>query len=442
MDSVNTRELVLDILMSVTRDHVLSHIALCGVLDKYHYLSKQDRAFITRLSEGTIERIIELDYILDCFSKTPVRKMKPVIRNILRMGVYQLKYMDSVPDRAACNEAVRLAEQKGFYGLKGFVNGVLRNTARRLNQVVYPDPDTDLVQYLSVRYSMPHFIVSNFLDMYGLERCERILAAFLQERPLTVRTELTRISTEELKTRLRQQGICLHEVPGPSYAFGISGFDSPDEIPEFNEGYFYVQDTASMAAAELAGPKPGDTVIDVCAAPGGKSLHCFSLMNGNGMVEARDLTERKTNLIRENFERMFPDQSGWSVTEADASVFDPASVGRADVLIADLPCSGLGVIGTKPDIKYRVTPESIRELAGLQRQILGTVHSYVRPGGVLLYSTCTMTKEENEDNTAWFLRTYPQFQLEKTKHFFPDEGCSGFYMAKMRCAEDIPDQDF
>lgn len=428
-DNVNTRNLVVDILLAVTRDGEFSHIAIRDVLDKYRYLPKQDRAFITRLSQGTLERMIELDAIINQFSKTKVKKMKPVIAVILRSGVYQLKYMDSVPDSAACNEAVKLTVKRGFSGLKGFVNGVMRNIARNLDQIKLPDADKEPEKYLSVRYSVPEWIVARFIRQYGKEACEKSLEAFLQPHPTSVQVDTDRISMEEITASLQAQGITVTQNPEIKRALFLSGYEALDEIEEFENGLLYVQDTASMLAVELAAPKTGDTVIDVCAAPGGKSVYAARMIDETGHVESRDLTEYKVEMIEDNIERC--QLSNMTAKVWDATEFDASAEEKADVVIADLPCSGLGVIGTKTDIKYNASEEKIQELAALQQEILQVVCRYVKPDGTLLYSTCTMTKEENEENVHKFLETHTEFELEQMRQCFPYERCDGFFMAKM-----------
>lgn len=428
-DNVNTRNLVVDILLAVTRDGEFSHIAIRDVLDKYRYLPKQDRAFITRLSQGTLERMIELDAIINQFSKTKVKKMKPVIAVILRSGVYQLKYMDSVPDSAACNEAVKLTVKRGFSGLRGFVNGVMRNIARNLDQIKLPDADKEPEKYLSVRYSVPEWIVARFIRQYGKEACEKSLEAFLQPHPTSVQVDTDRISMEEITASLQAQGITVTQNPEIKRALFLSGYEALDEIEEFENGLLYVQDTASMLAVEMAAPKPGDTVIDVCAAPGGKSVYAARMIGETGHVESRDLTEYKVEMIEDNIERC--QLSNMTAKVRDATEFDASAEEKADVVIADLPCSGLGVIGTKTDIKYNASEEKIQELAALQQEILQVVCRYVKPDGTLLYSTCTMTKEENEENVHKFLETHTEFELEQMRQCFPYERCDGFFMAKM-----------
>jgi len=442
-----TRELILGILLSVTRDGEYSHVALQNVLNKYQYLDKKERAFITRVMEGTLERMIEIDYIIDQFSKVKVNKMKPVIRCIMRSAVYQLKYMDSVPDSAVCNEAVKLATKKGFFTLKGFVNGVLRNIARNLDNITYPD-QTDYVSFLSVKYSMPTWILEQWLACYDKEKVEIMLEDFLKEKPTTIRCNLNVMSKEELRASLEKEGVHVENHPYLPYALWISSYDYLADLESFQSGAFYVQDISSMLVAHIANPKEGDNIIDVCAAPGGKALHMAELLHGTGHVQARDLTDYKVNLIQENILR-----SGVQNMEAvrwDATVLNEDSIGKADIVIADLPCSGLGVIGKKTDLKYKMTKETQSELVNLQRQILSKVEAYVKKDGTLIYSTCTIHAGENMENVHWFLKEYPQFELVPIEEFLckelkssvQEKGClqllpgvhqsDGFFIAKFK----------
>ena len=464
--AVNEREIVLAVLLEVTENGQFSHIILRDVLSKYQYLEKRERAFITRVTEGTLEHMIEIDYILDQFSKVKVQKMKPVIREILRSAVYQMKYMDSVPDRAVCNEAVKLAVRKGFSGLRGYVNGVLRSVARGLNSVEYPK---EKMEELSVRYSCPKWILDLWGRTYDTEVIEKMLNDFQQEKPVTIRCCLNQGTPEELKERLEAEGVTVVPHPYLPYAFQISGYDHLSELAAFQEGLFTVQDISSMLVAEIASPKAGAQVIDVCAAPGGKALHVAEKllladkkrlhedMDGNadgnvggradGHVEARDLTEAKVELIRENIERT--GLTNISAVCRDASEPDQQSAGSADLVIADLPCSGLGVIGKKPDLKYKASPDGIESLVRLQRKILSCTQSYVKPGGTLVYSTCTVNPAENIDNVHWFLKQYPEFSLDdiherlcpELRDSVIEEGCiqllpgvhksDGFFIARL-----------
>lgn len=387
---INEREVVLEILMEITENGAYSHKILGDVLSKYQYLEKRERAFITRVVEGTLEHMIEIDYILNQISKTKVKKMKPVIRNLLRSSVYQLKYMDSVPDHAVCSEAVKLAVRKGFSGLRGYVNGVLRNVVRKMDDIEYPKED---VQRLSVKYSVPEWILSLWKKEYGEEITEKMAADFQKEKPITIRCCLNRVTPEVLKEKLEAEGAKVEAHPYLPYAFYLSDYDYLEGLESFQEGLFAVQDISSMFVGELADPKAGDHVIDVCAAPGGKSLHVAEKLQladevaarenrteeKTGRVEARDLTEYKTDLIWQNIDR-----SGLGNICAvckDASVFDEYDKETADLVIADLPCSGLGVLGKKPDLKYRVQPEDLEELADLQRKILTCAQAIVKDGG-------------------------------------------------------------
>lgn len=435
-DSVNTRELILGILLEVEAEKSYSHLVIRSVLEKYQYLDKRERAFITRVSEGTIQRRIELDYIIDWFSKVKTGKMKPVIREILRMSVYQIKYMDAVPAAAACNEAVKLAKRKGFATLSGFVNGVLRNISRNLKQVTYPDEESEPVRALSVRYSMPEWIVEQWLTDYGTGRTRELLAASLSPAPLTIRTNLSRITPEALKERLVLEGATVEPLdqekyPGLSYAFAIADYDYLRGLSAFREGLFYVQDISSMLVAEYAAPKQGDFCLDVCAAPGGKSMHLAEKLGGTGQVVACDVSEQKVALIRENIARC--GLSNITAECQDATVYDGARRESADVLIADLPCSGLGVLRRKTDIKYRVSRTDCASLAALQRQILSVVCDYVRPGGTLIYSTCTINRAENEENASWFAAEHPEYEPVLMQQMFPEEQAGdGFFIAKFK----------
>ncbi len=431
MAVTNARELVMEVLLSVTRDGEYSHIALGNVLTKYQYLDKKDRAFITRVTEGTLERMIEIDHIINQFSKVKVNKMKPVIRAIVRSAVYQMKYMDSVPNSAVCNEAVKLAAKKGFVNLKGFVNGLLRNIDRNLEQISYPSKEEDVKAWLSVTYSMPEWILTQWLQTYDVRTVESMLQDFLKEKPTSIRCNLHKTSKEELKKKLEKEGVKVEDQPELPYALLISGYDHLGALSGFQEGDFQVQDVSSMFVAEYAAPKENDYIIDVCAAPGGKALHLADKLRGLGHVEARDLTEHKVELIRENIER-----TGLANIEAvrqDATVRDEASVGKADIVIADLPCSGLGVLGKKTDLKYKMTEETQQDLVELQRKILSVVCAYVKPGGTLVYSTCTINKKENEDNAAWFVERCPEFEKEEERKMLPGRDASdGFYIAVFR----------
>lgn len=391
--SLTAREAAVKMLLAVCKDKQFSHVVKGNYLEKIE--EKRERALATRLFEGCLERMIELDYIIDAFSKTPVRKMKPVIAAILRMTVYQLRFMDKIPAGAACNEAVKLTKKCGFAGLSGFVNGVARNVARA-EKIAYPDAAKDRTAYLSVKYSVSTTIVEQMVKQYGVKMAETIFASFLQtEKSVSLRCMMHSTDVDTLKKRFEEADISVEDGMYSEAALRVSGMDTPERLPGFAEGCFYIQDESSMQAVLAAGLTGNERVLDLCAAPGGKSLMAADILAvcGNGTVEARDLTEAKVALLKENIARC----RAVNVTakKADATVFRKEDEETFDVVFADVPCSGLGIIGKKPDIKLFMTEEQEKELCTLQKEILKNAVRYVKPGGILVFSTCTLNKDEN-----------------------------------------------
>lgn len=400
----NTRELVLDLLLEAEKGKESPHELTKAVLDKYDYLMPQEKAFIKRLSEGTIERQIELDYVLNQISSVPANKMKPLIRCLMRMSVYQLLYMDAIPDSAVCNEAVKLAGRRKFVNLKGFVNGVLRRVARERGNITYPDIRKEPVKGLSVKYSVPEWLTGMWLEEYGWEITVRLLEEQMKVRPVSIRFRagLDKEARSAYIAQMEQKGVKVSPSPYLPYAFLLTGVEGVASLPGFQEGAFTVQDVSSMLAMEAASVGPGDQVLDVCAAPGGKSLFACERA---GKVTARDVTDKKTALIEENAMRMGADNLVIQVW--DGTVFDESLEETADILLMDVPCSGLGVIGRKRDIKYHVTPRSLTDITLLQKQLVQACWRYVKPGGILLYSTCTVRREENEEMVRWIMEELP-----------------------------------
>jgi len=399
--TVNVREIVLDMLLETCEKEVYSHLILSAILEKYQYIDVQKKKFLTRLFEGTVEYRLLEDAVLNRYSKIKVNKMKPVVRNILRMGVYQLLYMDSVPDSAVCNEAVKLAKKRGFQGLSGFVNGVLRNIAR--------DKDNIYFKSLSEKYSVPQWIIDEWSKQFDEDTIITILEGINKKQGVSIRCNTSAINCEEFYSELENQGITVRRSKYIKEAAFISGFDSIENIFGFNKGYFQIQDIDAMVAVNISGVKPDYKILDVCAAPGGKSIQFADMLNGSGIVEARDLSENKVEIIEENISRN--NMKNIKAVCMNAEIFDAASKDKYDIVLADLPCSGLGVIGKKADIRYRVKQEDIAGLATLQRDILSVVWQYVKPGGVLIYSTCTINETENQDNVKWFTENFP-FETE------------------------------
>ncbi len=430
----NIREIVLDTLLEMERSRVYSNQAVKAALDKYDYLDSQDKRFIKRLAEGCVERRIELDYLLDQFSSVPVSGMKPLIRCLLRMGVYQILYMDGVPHSAACNEAVKLAGKRKFTNLKGFVNGVLRKIASRKDSLPLPDPEAEPLLYLSVRYSMPQWIVEMWLAEYGLEQTRELLEQLLTVHPVTIR--FTRGVTEEQRRdyllKWQKRGVQVTRSEYLDYAYYLEGVLGVTALEGYEEGAFMVQDVSSMRCVEAAGLKEGDRVMDVCAAPGGKALLAAEKVSH---VWARDVSEHKLDRIRENACRLGMEEK-LELELWDACREDPDKAGSADAVFMDVPCSGLGVLGKKRDIKYHVTPDSLEELIKLQRRIIQGSWRYVKPGGVLMYSTCTINRRENQENCDWICENFP-FVLEESQQLLPRQAhMDGFFYARFRRLED------
>ena len=390
--AVNEREVVLDMLLSL-REGKLSHTILKDTLDSYLYLDKSSRGFITRLYEGTIEKRLYLDFIIDGYSKTPVKKMKPIIMLLLEISVYQLFFMDRVPDSAAINEAVKLAKKRGLTGLSGFVNGVLRNIARNKEKIALPDKNKDLIKYLEIKYSTPRTVVEYLIKDYGNEEAEAVLEAFEEKRPLTARA--TRGDRKELIKKLEGEGVKTGTDTIFPESVRILELDNLGFLESFEEGDFVIQDESSQFIGKIVSLPKGARVLDLCAAPGGKSL-LFAEMEEVDEIISCDITESKTELIEDNIRRIGTDKIRTMVN--DASLYNPDFVDGFDLVICDLPCSGLGVMGRKRDIKYNVSIDKIKELAKLQKKILENAVRYVKKGGRLIYSTCTMTRAENEEN--------------------------------------------
>ncbi len=438
--SISQRQIILDCLLEIWEKGGFCNQVLDGALKKYGYLEPTQKYFIRRICEGSVRTQIRLDYCIDAVSKTKTRKMKPLIRTLLRMSAYQILFAEDIPSSAAVNEAVKLTKKRGLQSLSGFVNGVLRSLDRKKDEISLPDPKQDRTGYLAVAYSFPEWLVDQILDALPSEQAEhpeKVFSALSEKRPLCVR--LSRRMSEEgkrdLLAKMQQHGITVRASEKLAYAYFLEGVNGIENLPGYAQGYLYFQDIGSMMVVECAGLKKGDLVVDVCAAPGGKSLHAADVLKalGGGTVICGDLTKEKAERIRENAAR-------WRLDNLEVRVWDAREsqedlIGKADVVIADLPCSGLGVMGRKPDIKYHISKEKIESLQSLQRQILKTVVSYVKPGGRLVYSTCTMTKEENDDNRDWLLEHTDFEMISETKLIPGRDESDGFYVCVLQRPE-------
>lgn len=432
---MDAREVALTVLMDIETNQTFSNLALGNALRKNQFTDKTERAFLTRLVEGVVECRIRLDYVIDRFSKMKVRKCKPMIACLLRMGCYQILFMDGVPDSAACNESVKLAKKHGFAGLSGFVNGVLRTIAREKERISYPDTGKNPVQAYSVLTSTPEWLVEKLIKDYGYEKAQRILQASFDERKISVRLNRACIeaggdTVEGYQEKLKTSGICVEAGAYYEGAWLLSKYDFVHKIPGYKKGYFTVQDESSMCAVAAAGIQADDFVMDLCAAPGGKTTAAAAYAK-NGRVLSMDIAQEKLARVEENIEREHLENV--EIVCQDATEYMEKYEGKADVVIADLPCSGLGIMGRKNDIKYRVQPSQIEALVELQHTILQNACRYVKPGGTLLYSTCTITPEENNCQTARFLQEHKDYKKVEERQFLQGvDVCDGFYYAVLK----------
>lgn len=410
------------ILHAVLEEQQYSHVELQRMFREHPELSGRDRSFLERIVRGTLEHLYELDALIGCCSRLPMKKLKPHIRTILRMSVYQLRYMDGVPARAVCNEAVRLANRLGFGSLKNYVNGVLRSLSRSLAEGLSVfSTDKSSLETLSLQYSMPAWILERYIRMFGEDGTRHLLEAQMEPVKLSVYRNPMVLSGEELKRQLSLAGTECQALPFGLDGYYLSSASGLDQLPAFLQGAFLIQDVSSMLQGKVTAAKKGCYVMDVCAAPGGKTFHAAMDMEGSGCVDCSDISAAKTARIQENADRL--KLFNVKISVRDAAVFHPELVDKADILIADLPCSGLGIIGRKPEIRYNISEEDVHTLALLQRKILDTVWRYVKPGGRLIYSTCTLTEEEDEENYRYLTEQLP-FEPESLKPYFPKGPCA------------------
>ena len=411
------REIALYAVTDILSEKGYNNIVLRKELAKNSRLSVVQRSFVTELVNGTLRNLINIDYIIDQFSKTPVSKMKPLVLNTLRIAVYQIVFMDKIPDSAACNEAVALIKKKGFMQLSGFVNGVLRNIARYKGSIKYPDKDKTPVEYLSVRYSYPRWIIDYWLEELSFESVCEICSENLAPPRICACINKNRATGSYLKEVLAGDNIAVTDGALKGDSFYISKTKDISKSKAYNMGMFHIMDESSMLAVKIMDPQRGDTVIDVCAAPGGKSFYCGYLMGNKGSIISGDIYEHKIKLLNEGAKRL-----GLDIVKPvlrDAATFDKQYEAAADRVLVDAPCSGLGLVKKKPDIKYNKTYDDIISLSVLQKEILKASAACVKKGGVLLYSTCTISAKENEENVKWFIDNF-DFETEDITEYLPD----------------------
>ncbi len=440
----NPRFLALNVLLDVTKADAYASLALSKRL-RESSLTPRDRDLATELAYGVLERRIALDYILD--ARLTQNDVEPVVRDILRLGAYQMLYLDRIPDSAAVDESVKLCAFVDREPFTGLVNGVLRGIAREKDALSWPDREKEPMLALSVRHSLPLWIVERLYDAYGPEETEAIAAYRGEDRGIIVRPNPDKQPSDGFEAMMTRKhwDFVPGKLPG---LYRVSGAGDVGLDKEYLQGYYSVQGEGSVLAAMAVAPSRGMSVLDACAAPGGKTAYLAQMMGGTGRVYAWDVHEHRVELIRSMTKRLFLDSVRPAVR--DATLIKEDLIGALDAVLLDVPCSGLGVMLSKPDVKYRASAEAVESLVGVQKSLLDTCCQYVKPGGTLVYSTCTILPEENARQIDGFLATHPEFTLngEGLSAAMPDflkeraalgrvqllpykDGMEGFFIARM-----------
>lgn len=411
MFMANARKTAVKVLVKIEKEGTYSNLGVAEAL-KNSELKLQDKYLATAIIYGVLDRKITLDYILSKFLKTHINKTEPFTLMVLRSALYQIKYMDKIPESAAVNEAVKIMKSSKFSRNAGFVNGVLRSVLRTDVEI----PKGDSAEDLSVRYSCPLWIVESFLMDYGLADTKALLEESLKPAPTVLRINTVKADISEIEKE--------YEIKENSIEL-TKGIDiSNSEL--YKKGLVYAQDYASQRAVEILSPKSGDRVLDLCSAPGGKAFTMANLMGNKGEILACDLYPHRVELIERTAKRLGLDIIKTAV--ADATRYNP-KLGEFDCVLCDVPCSGLGVIRRKPEIKYNALP-CLEELKNIQLSILKNAVKYLKKGGKLLYSTCTLRREENEKLVISFQKEYNDLCKVYEHTFMPHkDGTDGFYCA-------------
>ena len=431
------RKVALISLISCEENQRYTNIELDVTLKRTDF-NTRDKAMYTVLLYGTTERRISLDYQIYKLSGKEVSRLDLPVRHLLRMGLYQLIYMKSIPDHAAISTTMELAKQYANSGAIGFINFLLREAQRKLKdekgeyKLITPDPARDICGYLSITYSLPRFLCKAWVKEYGEERAESVMRALDKPAPTVLRVNTLKTDRESLIAEIEGAGI--KAVPSENTEDGIilPEGGAVGTLDAVNLGKCFVQDDASRLCVKALDPREGETVFDLCACPGGKSFAAAIAMKNKGVIRSFDLHESKLSLITDGAKRL-----GIDIIEAkaqDSTEPIPELFESADRVLCDVPCSGFGTVAKKPDLRNK-TADSIRDLPSLQLRILENGARYVKKGGVLTYSTCTVMRSENEGNVECFLALHPEFTLESSRTLLPDEGTDGFFFARMRKAK-------
>ncbi|MBO9540664.1 16S rRNA (cytosine(967)-C(5))-methyltransferase RsmB [bacterium] len=439
MATLTPRAQALKILIDVEQRGAFANLALQGLSG----ISPRDRALITELVNGTVRRRRTLDHVLSAFVRTGLDKLTAPIRNNLRMGAYQLFYTSGIPAHAAIDEAVKLAHRYGHSGVAKLTNAVLRRVQREGREVPMPDPAREPVAAIGVRESLPDWLVSRWVEAYGLEVAAELATASNHPTPMALRANTLKIERDTLLAQLREAGLDAEPSPVVSEGLRFAHGVALSQIPAYNEGTWYVQGEAAMLASRVVDPQPGETVLDIGAAPGGKTTHLAALMRDEGRVIAVDPHEGRLELVAENAARL----GEHIVTLRHQDGTAPFDV-VADRILVDAPCSGFGVLYRKSDLRWHQTPEQVDALPAEQLAILASVAKALKPGGVMVYATCTINPAENEAVVRDFLAAHPDFKPGDIRPYLPEawreeapngmiqllpskHGVEGFFIARM-----------
>lgn len=417
---MTARQLALKVLYEVDKENAFTGIELKKHLSASD-LSGVDKAFATELVYGVVKNRTRLDYIISKYSKQKLKKISIWIINILRMGVYQIIFLDKIPLSAAVNESVKLAKRYGHQASSGFVNGVLRNVGRN-GDVEYPKGR----EYYEIYYSHPKWLVDMLFDQYG-DDAKTIIENNNKIPVTTVRVNTLMSNADDVEKSLTEKGIIVEKTEFKN-VLKIANYGDISRLTEYTEGHITPQGTSSYMAANLLNPQKGEVVMDLCSAPGGKTTAMAEITGDEAKIYAFDLYEHKIELINNNCKRL-----GIKNVEAkawDATVLIDDFVGKADKVLADVPCSGIGIIRKKPDIKWNKETGDFDAIISIQKSILENAQKYVKKGGTLVYSTCTLNKNENENVVKEFAQKYG-FKTEHMQTILPDEEYDGFFICKM-----------
>lgn len=436
----NERREAMEILKRVLYEDAYASALLLARFRANPQWGERERGLITNLVYTVLTHSLRLEAFINKYATIPVRRMKPQVAVVLMVSAAQLLWMDRIPPHAVVDEAVKLILASPQRNLSGFVNGVLRAMLRENLRESWPEANEDMLAHLSVRYSIPRWILEMWEKAYGLEMTKRFARNLTIPRDLSLRCNTLRTDPEtlyqDLVKELGEGNVGRGHVCAEALTCKKSGDISHWEA--FRRGHVIVQDESSMLTVYALDPQPGERVLDLCAAPGGKSTHMVQRMQNQGLVESRDLYDHKLGQIRENANRL-----GCTILEtkrSDASRAYAEDREAWDRVLLDAPCSGLGIIRNKPDLKLHRKPEDVESLAALQREMLQAAAQCVRPGGVLVYSTCTLSPRENEDNVAWFLDQHPEFVPERLEGILP----AGFPPSQIHPSYTyvLPEKDF